>query len=117
MPLGRLTRLEETEGTVEAVFVLVAQHWFILVHYLLVCAQDHKKEPHIPLLHLTRVPLGRCGLVDIASNAGSDGGPGRQAARHRQTDTQREERVYKAPGVADHTRKGKAIRAGVVRIV
>ena len=91
MPLGRRSRFEETEGTVEAVFAVVAQHWFILVHHLLLCAQDHEKEPRIPLPHLTRVPLGRCGLVDIAWNAGGDGGPGRQAAHHRELDTRRED--------------------------
>jgi len=115
--MGRPTWLEETKGTVKVVFVVVAQHRFILMRHLLVSAQDDEQKPRIPLPYLTRVPLRRGALINIASDARGDGGPCRQAARHRQMDARGEERIDEAPRVPNYACKGEAVRAGVVRKV
>jgi hypothetical protein len=71
---GRLTWAEKAKRTIKVIFVEVAQDQLVLVHHLLVRTEDDEQEARIPLPDLTRVPLGRILLLNIASDVRCDCG-------------------------------------------
>ena len=108
------TRTEESEGTVESVFVEVAEDGFVGFPDLLEGAEDDEEEPSVSFRNLARVPLGSGGLVAVASSGCTNRCSGGKTTGESQMDTGGEERVDEATGVPSHADMRAGISTGAI---
>ena len=110
----RPTGTEESKGTVEPVFIKVAENSFVGLPDLFGGTENDEEEPGVSLGDFVRVPFGRCSLVTVAPSDRTDGCSSGETTGECQVNTRGEKGVDETSSITCDTHVWAGVITGTI---